>query len=77
MPSEIIKKTRNSLNSLGFSTEDTVKLINNLYFNEAYGQDEFSIQMLKICGSSIFRLLEVYKSCLERGKFCLRISEKW
>ena len=45
-------------------------LINNLDSNKAHGHDEISIRMLKICGSSVRRPLQIiYKSCLDRGKF--------
>ena len=70
MPCEIIKKTNNSLYSVRFSTEDILQIINNLDSNKAHGHDEISIRMLKICGSSVCRPLQIiYKSCLDRGKF--------
>ena len=70
LPCEIIKKTINSLYSVRFSTEDISQIINNLDSNKAHGHDEISIRMLKICGSSVCRPLQIiYKSCLDRGKF--------
>ena len=70
LPSEIIKKKNNSLYSVIFSTEDILQIINNLDSNKAHGHDEISIRMLKICGSSVCRPLQIiYKSCLDRGKF--------
>ena len=56
LPSKIIKNKDNSLYSVKFSTE--------IFY------DEISIRMLKICGSSICRRLQIiYKSGLDRGKF--------
>ena len=70
LPSKIIKKTDNSLYSVKFSTENILQIINKLDSNKAHGHDEISIRMLKICGSSVCRPLQIiYKSCLDRGKF--------
>ena len=74
LPSEIIKKTDNSLYSVKFSTEDMLQIITNLDSNKAHGHDEITIRMLKICGSSVCRPSQIiYKSCLARGKF----SQEW
>ena len=62
LPSEIIKKTVNSLYSVRFSTEDILKIINNLHSKKGHGHDEISMRMLKICGSSVC-------GPLQRGKF--------
>ena len=44
--------------------------MNNLDSNKAHGHDGISIRMLKICGSSVFRPLQIiYKYFLDRGKF--------
>ena len=60
----------NSLYSVKFSTENILPIINKLASNKAHGHDEISIRMLKICGSSVCRLLQiVYKSYLDREKF--------
>ena len=38
--------------------------------HKAHGHDEISIRILKICGSSVCRPLQIiYKSCLDRGTF--------
>ena len=69
LPSEIIKKTDNSFYSVRFSTEDILQIINNLDSNKAHGHDEISMRMLKICGSSVCKPLQIiYKSCLNKGK---------
>ena len=70
LPSKIIKKTDNSLYSVKFSTENILQIINKLDSNKAHDHDEISIRMLKICGSSVCRPLQIiYKSCLDKGKF--------
>ena len=70
LPSKIIKKTDNSLYSVKFSTENILQMINKLDSNKAHGHDEISITMLKICGSSVCRPLQIiYKSCLDKEKF--------
>ena len=53
LPSEIIKKTDNSLYSVIFSTENILQIINKLDSHKAHVHDEISIRMLKICGSSV------------------------
>ena len=58
LPSEIIKKTGNSLYSVRFSTEDMLQKINNLDFNKAHGHGEINIRMLKTCGFPICRTLQ-------------------
>ena len=42
----------------------------NLDPNKAHGHDMISIRMLKTCGESILKPLElIFKSCIESGKF--------
>ena len=70
LPSKIIKKTDISLYSVKFFTKNILQIINKLDSNKAHGHDEISIRMLKICGSSFCRPLQIiYKSCLNKGKF--------
>ena len=76
LPCEIIKKTNNCLYSVRFSTEDTLQIINNLDSNKAHGDDEISIRIMKICGSSVCRPLQIiYKSCLDRGAFSTGVEK--
>ena len=49
----------NRLSSVIFSQEDIAKIIQNVYQNKAHGHDNISIRVLKICGSSIYRPLEM------------------
>ena len=66
LPSELLLKTDELLPNIIFSSDDILKLIENLYSEKARDHDRISIQMLKICGSSICKLLEtIFKSCLE------------
>ena len=55
LPFEKIKKTDNSLSSIGFSTDGKLKVINNLGSNKAHNHDGISIKILKICGFSVCR----------------------
>ena len=65
-----LKKTDNSLYSVRFSSEDILKITNHFDSNEAHGHDDIGIEMLKLCGSSVSRPLQIiYKSCLDRGNF--------
>ena len=62
--------TGNRLSSVRFSQDDIAKIIQNLDPNKAHGHDNMSIRMLKICGSSIYKPLEViFKQCIETGFF--------
>ena len=51
--------TDNCLSSLSFSQDDIDKIIQNLDPNKVHGHDNISIRMLKICGSSIYKPLEM------------------
>ena len=58
------------LSSVSFSQDDIAKIIQNLDPNKAHGHDNISIRMLKICGSSIYKPLEmIFKQCIETGVF--------
>ena len=49
-----------------FSQDNIAKIIQNLDPNKAHGHDNISIRMLKICGSSIYRPLEmILNFCIE------------
>ena len=47
MPSNIIKKTENSLYSVKFSTENVLQIINKLDYNKAHGHDEIVLECWK------------------------------
>ena len=62
--------TGNRLYSVNFSQDEIAKIIQNLDSNKVHGHDNISIRMLKICGSSIYKPLEmIFKQCIETGVF--------
>ena len=62
--------TDNRLPSVSFSQDDIAKITQNLDPNKARGHDNISIRMLKICGSSIYKPLElIFKQFIETGVF--------
>ena len=58
-PSYINHTTETSLSVVGLSVEDIGKVIQNLNSNKAHGHDNISFLMLKICGDSIYKPLEI------------------
>ena len=69
-PSHLHYFTDNRLSSVSFSQDDIAKIIQNLDPNKAHCQNNISIRMLKICGSSIYKPLEIiFKQCIETGFF--------
>ena len=49
---------------------DIEKIFKNLDPNKAHGHDMLSIRMLKLCGESIYKPLNIiFKFCLETGQF--------
>ena len=70
LPTSSFKRTNKLLSTISFTKDDIAKIIKNLNPNKAHGFDMISIRMLKICGDSILKPLElIFKSCLENGKF--------
>ena len=70
IPSECPRKSNESLSSITFDINDIKKVIKNLDPNKSHGQDMLSIRMLKLCGQSIYKSLNlIFKSCLEPGQF--------
>ena len=52
------------------SSENTIKVVNNLDHNKAHGHDMISIQMLKLRGPSLCKPLSiVFKAYLSQMKF--------
>ena len=57
--------TDNCLSSVRFSQDNIAKVVQNLDPNKAHGHDNISICMLKICGSFIYKPLEmIFKQCI-------------
>ena len=70
LPTSLTFYTNNRLSTVSFSHEDVGKIIQNLNPNKAHGHDNISIRMLKICGSTIYRPLEIiFKEALSTGLF--------
>ena len=64
------KRTNNLLSTISFTKNDIAKILKNLNPSKAHGFDMISIRMLKICGDSILKPLElIFKSFIESGKF--------
>ena len=64
------KRRTNLLSTISFTKDDIAKIIKNLNPSKAHGFDMMSIRIIKICGDSILKPLElIFKSCLENGKF--------
>ena len=63
-------KSNKSLSSITFEISAIEKIIKNLDPNKYHGPDTLSIHMLKLCGESIYKPLDlIFKSCLETGHF--------
>ena len=70
LPINSFKRTNNLLSTISFTKDGIAKIIKNLNPNKAHGFDMISIRMLKACGESILKPLElIFKSCIESGKF--------
>ena len=64
------KHINNILDTIILSKEGIYKIIKNLDPNKAHGHDMISIRMIKLCGISICKPLEIiFLNCLRSGKF--------
>ena len=62
--------TDKRLSTAKFVSNDILKIIKNLNPSKAHGHDKTSIRMLKICGDSLCRSLELlFNDCLANGIF--------
>ena len=59
IPPNITFATDQKLSTFEFCTDDFVKIINSLDPSRAHGHDEISIQMIKLCTSSIAKPLSI------------------
>ena len=72
LSSELPLRTESTLSSCHFKKDDILRIINNLDPNKAHDHAKISIHMLKICGDSICKSLNIiFKTCLRKGKFPL------
>ena len=70
LSSHIQYLTDNCLSCVSFSHDKIAKVIQNLDPNKVHGHDSISICMLKVCGPSIYKPLEIiFNQCLETGVF--------
>ena len=69
LPSLIQCLTDNRLSCVSFSHDKIAKAIQNPDPNKAHGHDNISIRMLKVCGPSIHKPLDIFNQCLEIGVF--------
>ena len=70
LPTSLSFRTDKRLSSVTFSAEDIGKIIQCLDHNKAHGHDNISIRMLKICGDTICKPLEmIYSQALTSGSF--------
>ena len=70
IPSLLFKRAENVVCSIKFGSDDIAKIIHNLDPNKAHGHDMISIHMLKICGNSIYKPIQlIFRPCTENGKF--------
>ena len=69
LPSNNCKKTDKSI-SVTFTGDDIATFIQNLDLNKAHAHDTLSIRMLKLCGKSICKPLDlIFQSCIKHGEF--------
>ena len=69
-PSTFLKRTDKFISSILFSSNNIDRIIRDLDPNKAHDHDMRGIHMLKICGESISKPLEIIsKSCIEKGQF--------
>ena len=68
----MILLTDNSLANCHFSKKDILRIIRKLGSNKAHGHDMISICMLKRCGDSVLKSLEIiFLACLRNARFAL------
>ena len=62
--------TEERLSTFEICPGDIVKIIRSLVHNKAHGHDEITTRMIKICASSIAKLLAIlFRNCLESECF--------
>ena len=64
------KKTDKFVSKITFNSDDIGTLIKNLDPNKAHFHDMISIHMLKLCGKSIYKPLDLtFQSFIQQGEF--------
>ena len=70
LPTNLRYVTDKRLRTINFTTDNIEKIIVSLNPNKAHGHDNISIRMLKICGNTICKPLElIFKQALTTGEF--------
>ena len=70
LPTNLAPQTDQSLTSINFSQDDILKIIQNLNLNRVHGPDKINIRLIKICGKSLCKPLEmIFKSCIIKGEY--------
>ena len=70
LPTNLARWTDQSLKFINFSQGGILKISQNLNPNKAHGPYKISIRMIKICGKSLCKPLEmIFKSCIIKGEF--------
>ena len=70
LPFNLCKKRDQSFSTVTFTSDDIATLIQNLDPNKAHGHDMLSIRILKLCGKSICKPLDlIFQSCIKHGEF--------
>ena len=72
LPSGLLLKIDKFLCNVTFSSDEILRIIQNLDSEKTHSHERISIQILKICGPSTCKPLGIiFKSCLESGIFLL------
>ena len=70
LPHSVSNIPTGELSSFQFNDQDILKMIRALHVNKAYGCDDISIGMIKICDQSIVKPLSfIYQNCLNTDTF--------
>ena len=70
LPPRLYFLTDQCLSVVKFVNNDILRIIQNLNPNKSHGHDKISIRMLKLCGDSLCRPLElIFSDCLTNGIF--------
>ena len=65
LPSVPFKRAENVISSINFDSDDIAKIIQKLDPNKAHGHDMISIRVLKLCGNSAYKPLQlIFESCI-------------
>ena len=57
LPGLVVLNSKNSLSAINFNNDDIIKIIRSFNINKAYGHDNISIRMIKICDKAIMKPL--------------------